>query len=385
MLNRVLILSATSGNGHLRAAEAVEKALRKNDAARQVQHLDALQYTSPMFRNMYSRTYIRLVNKAPHVLGLIYDAADKPWRGENSRLAFDRLNALPLVRMIQKAKPDVIICTHFMPAEIVSWMIGRGKINARHAVVVTDFDAHAMWLTRNYDVYFTAMEETREHLISLGLDPAKVEVTGIPIDPIFAQNKDKHAMRAKHGISQDKTVIMLSAGGFGVGRMEELLQHLSAIRHPVQILAMCGKNEKLKREIEEFSQAEHEGAAEFKAVGFTKEMDEFMSAADMIVGKPGGLTTCEALTKGLVFVIVNPIPGQEERNSDHLLEEGTAIRCNNLPALAYKIDRLLDDPPRLAQMREKTLCLAKPDAADDIVAYLARMARNEQTTVPARS
>ena len=372
MLNRVLILSATSGNGHLRAAEAVEKAVRANGAASHVQHLDALQYTSPMFRNMYSRTYLRLVNKAPHMLGLIYDAADKPWRGENQRLAFDRLNALPLVRKIQNAKPDVIVCTHFMPAEIVSWMIACGKTEARHAVVVTDFDAHAMWLTRNYDVYFTAMEETREHLINLGLDPSRVEVTGIPIDPLFAQHKDKSAMRAKHGISQDKTVIMLSAGGFGVGRMEELLRHLSAIRHPVQILAMCGKNEKLKQEVEAFSQEEQEDAAEFKAVGFTKEMDEFMSAADIIVGKPGGLTTCEALTKGLVFVIVNPIPGQEERNSDHLLEEGAAMRCNNLPALAYKIDRLLDDPARLTQMCEKTLRLAKPHAADDIVAYLAQ-------------
>ena len=98
-----------------------------------------------------------------------------------------------------------------------------------------------------------------------------------------------------------------------------------------------------------------------------------MSAADLIVGKPGGLTTSEAMAKNLIFVVVNPIPGQEERNSDHLLEKGCAIKCNNLPTLAYKIDSLLTDKKRFGQMRENVAKFARPHASRDIVADLAAM------------
>jgi processive 1,2-diacylglycerol beta-glucosyltransferase len=374
MNKRVLILSATSGNGHVRAAQALEKAFRQCAEPVDVKHIDALQYTSPMFRNLYSRAYLRLVNNAPHVLGYVYDAADKPWRAENRRLAFDRLNALPLIRQIVDYEADLIVCTHFMPAEIVSWLLAKKRVQAKHAVIVTDFDAHAMWLTRNYDVYFAAMEETREHLVSMGLERNKIEVTGIPIDPVFAEIKDKREMRLKYGLSPDRTVVMLSAGGFGVGNMEALLEQLCAVRHPLQVLAMCGQNQRLYADVTKLAGAhaeQHPGSQTIiTPVSFTKTIDEYMSAADMIVGKPGGLTTCEALAKSLVFVIVNPIPGQEERNSDHLLEESCAIRCNNLPALAYKIDRLLDDQSKFAELSKNAQRLARPHAATEIVQRL---------------
>jgi processive 1,2-diacylglycerol beta-glucosyltransferase len=246
-------------------------------------------------------------------------------------------------------------------------MKAKERLACPQTIVVTDLDVHAMWLCYHYDQYFVALDETREHLVRLGIPAAKVSATGIPIDPVFAEPKDEAAMRAKHGLAADKTVVLLSAGGFGVGPVEHIVTTLLQMRHPVDVVAACGRNAELKARLEALARREAGGTNRLLPIGYTTEMDEWMSAADVLVGKPGGLTTSEALAKGLLFVIVNPIPGQEERNSDHLLEEGAAIRCNNLPVLAWKLDALLDDAPRVARMRAAVARLARPNAAIEVV------------------
>lgn len=375
MFNRVLILSASAGAGHIRAAQAVEKAFLQMGAAREVRHVDALEYTNKLFRTLYSKAYIEMVNAAPDVLGWLYDQLDKPWENERRRLALDRLNTRPLVKMIQSYKPDMIVCTHFLPAEIVSWLKAKERVETSQGIVVTDLDVHAMWLCHHYEQYFVPIEETRVHMIRLGIPESKITVTGIPIDPVFALQKDKLEMRARHGLLQDRVTILISAGGFGVGPVERLIESLLELRHPAQVVAVCGKSLELKERLDEVSARLPEDAKiALKVVGFTQEMDELMSASDILVGKPGGLTTSEALAKGLVLVIVSPIPGQEERNSDHLLEEGVAIRCNNLPVLAYKIDRLLDDVDRFEAMKANVRRFARPDAARAIVEKLLEFA-----------
>jgi processive 1,2-diacylglycerol beta-glucosyltransferase len=369
--DKVLILSASAGAGHMRAADAVERAFKLTNAASEVKHVDTLQYTNKLFRHLYSKAYIDLVNKSPELLGWFYDHLDKPWKNERRRLALDKLNTRPFVKMIQEYRPDITVCTHFLPAEIISWLKAKQRVRFRQAIVVTDFDVHAMWLCHHYEQYFVAMDETREHLVRLGIPGAKVTTSGIPIDPVFAERKDPAEMRAKHGLKPDVTTLLVSAGGFGVGPVEHMLESLAGMRHPAQIVALCGRNAELKSKLEAAAKrlppAHH---VSIRPIGFTTEMDEYMSAADILLGKPGGLTTSEALAKGLVFVIVNPIPGQEERNSDHLLENGVAIRCNNLPVLAYKLDRLLDDPARFASMQDRARAMARPDAARDIVRKL---------------
>ena len=181
-------------------------------------------------------------------------------------------------------------------------------------------------------------------------------------------------MREKYDLATDKLTILVSAGGFGVGNIEHLLIALSELHTPAQVLAICGRNEELKSKLERLSVEKlNSETVAFKPIGYTTAMDELMSAADLIVGKPGGLTTSEALAKGLIFVVVNPIPGQEERNSDHLLEKGCAIRCNNLPTLAYKIDRLIADANRFEQMRENALQFGNPNSAEFIVQQLTRL------------
>ncbi|HEV7860046.1 MAG TPA: glycosyltransferase [Pyrinomonadaceae bacterium] len=372
MFDKVLILSASAGAGHIRAAQAIESAFALAQAAREVLHVDTLDYTNKLFRNLYSRAYIDMVNKAPEMLGWLYDHLDKPWKNERRRLAFDKLNTRPFVKMLKAYQPEMVVCTHFLPAEIISWLKAKERINTRQAIVVTDFDVHAMWLCHHYEQYFVALDETREHLMQLGIPASKLTVSGIPIDPVFNAPKDRREMRDKLALKQNRITILVSAGGFGVGPIEHLLASLLQLKHPAQAIVFCGRNEELKARVERLTKTTEArgGQAEVRALGYTTLMDEYMAAADIVLGKPGGLTTSEALARGLAFVIVNPIPGQEERNSDHLLEEGIAIRCNNLPVLAYKIDKLLDDPTRLAAMKANALRLAHPRAAHDIVSRL---------------
>lgn len=374
MNQKILILSAAVGAGHLRAAEALEKEYKRQFPAAEIKNIDVLNYANPLFRRLYGKAYLEMVNAMPEVLGWMYDSLDKPWENERRRLALDRFNTTPLIHLLKNEKPDLAVCTHFLPSEIISWLRAKGKIDFPQAIIVTDFDAHAMWLCHNYEKYFVALDETKVHLSKIGIPAEKIAVTGIPIDPVFSETKDKSAMRAKYGLEKDKLTILVSAGGFGVGKIEHLLQALSDLETPAQILAVCGRNEELKTKLEKLAKTKLDNErVTFTPIGYTREMDEYMSASDLIVGKPGGLTTSEALAKGLIFVIVNPIPGQEERNSDHLLEKGCAIKCNNLPVLAYKIDELVKDKKRFAMMKENVSKFARPHAAKEIVEQLSAL------------
>src|SRR5580765_7889751 len=369
MPRKILLLSASAGAGHVRAAQAIEKAFKEtSNGPGEVHHVDVLNYTNKVFRHLYSKAYIDLVNKMPEVPGWIYDKLDKPWKNERRRLALDKLNTRPFVKMLREYQPEMIVCTHFLPAEIVSWLKAKSRIASRQAIVVTDFDVHAMWLVHHYEQYFVAIDEARVYLEVLGIPADKITVSGIPIDPVFAVRKDKQEMRRRHGLAPDRTTILLSAGGFGVGSMEPLIAALLHLQTSSQIVAVCGRNSELKERLEKMAaRITADSQVIMKPFGYTREMDELMAASDLVLGKPGGLTTCEALAKGLVFVIVNPIPGQEERNSDHLLEAGVGIRCNNLPTLTYKLDRLLSDARRFAAMQRNTRALARPNAAMEIV------------------
>lgn len=374
MLDRVLVLSVSAGAGHVRAAQAVERAVAETGAARQVRHVDALDFTNRVFRRLYAEAYLEVVGRAPAVLGWLYDALDTPWERKRHRLLVDKLNARPLVRFLEEYRPDAVICTHFLPAEILSWLAGRKRLALPQGIVVTDFDVHAFWLTRHHERYFVALHETRDHLVKLGIHPARVVVSGIPIDPVFSRLPRRADARAKHGVDSARPVLLVSAGGFGMDTTDHLVRSLRDLEHAATVIVVCGKNDALRNRLRAALRRDVPSHLAFRVLGHTTEMHELMAASDLIVGKPGGLTVSEALAAGLVMVVVNPIPGQEERNSDHLLEEGAAIRCNNLPVLAAKIDRLLDDPARLAQLQRAARRLARPEAAFAVARELAAIA-----------
>ena len=372
---RVLLLSATSGAGHVRAAQALEKAfLARGDCT--VEQIDALHYVSKLFQRVYDKAYISMVRRAPELMGLLYERTDQPWQHSRPRLALDRLNTGPMIRLLKRVQPDLCVATHFLPAEIIAWLIAKKKLLARNAIVVTDYDVHAMWLCRTVDRYYVAMEEAAQYLANIGIPRQTICVTGIPIDPVFAVPLPLVEARKHLGLDQESAVILISAGGYGLGPIEQLVKELLELQRPWQIVAITGKAEKTRKRLDELSKSANKlpsGAPRLCAVGFTTEMDKYMAAADLLVGKAGGLTTSEALARALPMALIEPIPGQEERNADHLLEAGAAIRCNNLPAAAWKIATLLDDPARLNRMRDAARKLAKPVAAAAIAGDALRL------------
>jgi len=372
---RVLLLSATSGAGHVRAAQALEKAFAaRGDCT--VEHVDALQYVSKLFQRVYDKSYISMVRRAPELMGILYDRTDQPWHHPRRRLALDRLNTGPMIGLLKRAQPDLCVATHFLPAEIIAWLIAKKKLRAHNAIVVTDYDVHAMWLCQTVDRYYVAIDEAAEYLARIGVPREKLRVTGIPIDPLFATPVNRTDVRKHLGLDADAPILLIAAGGYGIGPIEQLVSDLLALGHPWQIAAIAGKSEKTKKRLEELAKkAGHllAGSPRLRPVGFTTEMDKYMAAADLLVGKAGGLTTSEALARALPMALIEPIPGQEDRNADHLLEAGAAIRCNNLPAAAWKIAGLLSDKARLKSMREAARGLGRPAAAATIAEDALRL------------
>ena len=182
-----------------------------------VRNVDALRFTNKLFRDFYSKLYIQLVHKAPTLLGFVYRNSDEPWKTDRMRLMLDRLNTGSLERFISKFDPDITVCTHFMPAEIISYLISKGKLNARLSIVVTDFDVHSMWLCRTFHRYFVALEESKIHLQVLGLPGDNITVSGIPIDPVFSQEpEDRTISRAKAGFDPHRPLFLVSGGALGV-------------------------------------------------------------------------------------------------------------------------------------------------------------------------
>jgi processive 1,2-diacylglycerol beta-glucosyltransferase len=362
---RVLVLSASVGAGHVRAAQAVELALRELAPHATVQNIDVLALTGPVFRRVYGTSYLDLVNHAPHLLGFIYDFTDKARRKGSDRLR-SLAQKLPLHKVIRLLKDepwDVVVNTHFLPADIIATLRRRKKLALRQLTVVTDFDAHAFWVNQPCEEYFVAGDEAALSLAHWGVPRESIRVTGIPIHPVFALEKTREECRARQGLTGDRPLVLLLAGGFGVGPIEKVFAELLAIEQGLEIAVICGKNARLKAALE---RARTPGRHRVKILGFTTEIDELMRAADVVVTKPGGLTTSEVLACGAAMVIMNPIPGQESRNSDMLLENGAAIKINAVSAVANKVAKLAAEPARLARLRANAKALGRPRAAYEI-------------------
>jgi processive 1,2-diacylglycerol beta-glucosyltransferase len=376
---RILILSASVGAGHVRAAEAVEAALRQRGTTHTIANHDVLTLMPAAFRKVYRDGYFEMVAHAPGALGWLYEATDKPFHRDQVRLKIEQAAAQRLLKLIREFDPDVAICTHFLPTALLDRERRHGRCRARIVTVVTDFEVHGMWLEALSDHYFVATAEAQAHLEALGIAPAAITVSGIPTHPVFAEKKDRQTMRRKHGWHPDLPAMLVSAGGFGAGNAGRMVERLIEAQVPAQIVAVCGKSAALKAAVEKVAaRRKPEQVPLVRAVGFTTEMDEFMAAADLMMGKPGGLTTSESLIKGLAWVVVNPIPGQEEKNAIYLLEQGAGVWCGNLHTLAFKVRTVLeepldqppDQPGHLEAMRKNAIRIARPDAGGVIAQFV---------------
>ena len=367
MATRVLVLSAAVGAGHLRAAQAVELALRQVAPDAEVRNVDVLTLTNAAFRKLYAEAYLDLVNKAPHVLGYFYDLMDQA-RGPASksdrlRLAVEKFNLRKFCELIECESWDVVVNTHFLPAAIIASLRRDGKTSLPQITATTDFETHRLWVTEPADHYTTATEEGAAYLGHWGVPRERVSVTGIPIHPLFAAPKDQGECRKIHGLTGERPVVLQLAGGFGVGPIEQLYRKVLSVERPIDVVVVAGKNEEARKQVEAVEVPPRHRA---KVMGFTDKMDELMAAADVVVSKPGGLTSSEVLARGAAMIIVNPIPGQESRNSDYLLENGAALKVNNTATLPLKLSALLDDPKKLASLKANARRIARPQAAFDV-------------------
>ena len=380
MKPRILVLSASVGAGHMRAAEAVAAALHQLVPQAEVVNEDILQMTNAVFRRLYGKFYLDLVNKAPHVLGYFYDLLDQPSRsgrnhGDRFRLVLEKLNLKPFIKFLQAKPWDLVINTHFLPAEIIASLKKKRVLNVPQTTVTTDFETHRLWVNQPCERYFTATPEGARYLEHWGVPAAHIVATGIPVHPVFSTAKDRAECLARHGLAGDRPIVLQLSGGFGVGPIEKLYHGLLDVDVPLQIVSVTGRNQQVKERLQNVPVPPRHKS---KIMGFTKEIDELMNVADLVVTKPGGLTTSETLARGAVMVIVNPIPGQESRNSDYLLENGAAIKVNNTATLAYKIQSLLTQPRTLEQLRANVRRVARPRAAFEIVEKSMELIRNRQ-------
>ena len=363
MGKRVLILSASVGSGHVKAAVALERAMRARSDVEEVLCDDSLDHTNLLHRQFYSTLYSKLSTIMPEFLGWWYERSDDPWVADKSRLAIDLPQALPLINLVKDFRPDIILCTHFMPAGVISWLIGNGKLDAQLGVVVTDFHFHAFWITRAFNWYFVAQEEDKIHMEALGLPCDRIEVTGIPVDPEFARPVDAGAVLLRHGLTPGRPTLLIAGGALGMSPASAVVRQILQLDRDFQAIIVCGRNEEMLAEISALVKGRPD---DFRVFGYTTEISDFMAAATILLSKPGGMTTAEALARGLPMVILDPIGGQEERNSDVLLECGAALKCTELTLITHKLRLLLDDPEKLLRMSNNARTLGRPNAAADI-------------------
>ncbi|WP_296223898.1 MGDG synthase family glycosyltransferase [Ralstonia sp. UBA689] len=366
-MKKILLLSVSAGAGHMRAAEAIRAFADTHPAGIDATHLDVMDFVSAGFRKLYTDLYIKLVSNQPALWGYLYQKTDEAAPSALSqkiRRAIERLNCRPLLAEIKRQRPDAIICTHFLPAELLSRELGKGRVDIPVWVQVTDFDLHSMWIVPNMRGYFAANEEIAWRMRERGLAAEAVHVSGIPVMPAFGEPLDRAACAAEFGIDPQRKTFLMMSGGAGLGGLDTLAERLLAMDGDFQLIALAGKNQAMLEALQRVAQR-HPGR--LFPQGFTQQVERLMACADLVITKPGGLTTSECLAMQLPMIVNSPIPGQEERNADFLLEQGVALKAIDDAALEFRIRALLTEPDRLATMRRKIAPLGRPYAGQFVL------------------
>ena len=366
----LLILSASGGAGHLRAGEALLQAVRNSDLPVTGEHHDTLDFTSPVFKRIYSGSYLAMANRTPELWGYLYGRAEKkPYEKKGLLKIFDHFNYGGFLKAVRSFRPDALVCTHFLPFISISERIRRAGIRAPVFAVTTDFDVHQLWINPIVSRYYVHHDESAWQLRFKGVPDEKISVKGIPILREFARRLPRESARRQLKLDEKRFTVLVLSGGFGIGKVEQsvdvVTQTLASFRQlRFNLLIVCGKNQKMRKNLEKRRFPPNIHA---KVLGFVSNMADLMDSADILVSKSGGLTSAEAMAKGLPMVIVDPIPGQETRNADMIIEHGAGLRAMDAANLGYKLQRAIEEPSILRRARRATRELAKPHAARDIV------------------
>jgi processive 1,2-diacylglycerol beta-glucosyltransferase len=372
----LLILSVSAGNGHVRAAQALAATAQAMTPPLGAAHIDAMAHFPSGFRKVYTDWYIQVVNRAPEVWSYLHQKSDStPHRAISQRLrrGIERVSAGALLREVHRVKPRAIICTHFLPAELLMRERRRGRLDCPVWLQVTDYDLHNMWIVPEMAGYLAATDEVAYRMRERGLPSDRIHVTGIPVMPGFSRNEapdlERSANVTRLGLDPARKVVLMVSGGAGVGDLPTMVEQMLALEGPgcdFQVIAVAGRNAAAHEALQGIA-GRPQNQGRLHAVGFTSEMETLMAASDLVVTKPGGLTISECLALGKPMLLVSPIPGQEEHNAGFLMEEGAAWLAYDAIGLKYKMARLMAAPDQLARMADKSRALGKPAAAQKVL------------------
>ena len=384
---KILIFYASYGGGHLNAAKSINDYIISNYPNNDVELIDCMKYVNKTIEKLTTAAYREMAKKAPWAWGKIYSDSQKgPLAHLSSRS--NKIMAIKLLRLLREKQPDVIISTHPFGSQMCSYLKRKNKITAKIATIMTDFSPHDQWLVGHKftDYFFVANDKMKNYLISKGITENKISVTGIPISNRFLKTYNKKEILDTYNLSEDKfTVLFFGGGEFGLGKTKtaEIFESFvqESLKEKIQIIAIAGKNPKMKASFKEIVSKYSVNTTttnttdttdttditnNVKILEFTNQVPELMSISDLVVTKPGGLTTSESLASHLPMLIINPIPGQEEENAEFLEDKGIAIWIRKNDDSKLIIENLLADNQKLNLMKENTKLLARPHSTETI-------------------
>ncbi|MFH1645844.1 MAG: glycosyltransferase [Candidatus Omnitrophota bacterium] len=363
---KLLFLYASAGTGHKQAALALKKVCDQGSIA-ETEAIDILDYSPQYFKKLYSEGYLEVVKTAPDLWGYLYDRAyqfNKATVVERMHHIIGNLHIRALLDYVKKFSPDAIVFSHFLGFKALSSLRKSKAGRVPFYCVVTDYAVHPIWISQNVDRYYVASEGEKRTLKSHKFTEEQIEITGIPVDPSFSQQVDVERACKNIGFDPNIPKILIIAGHHNQKEYENMLRSFSGVKQELQIIALAGKHKTLKRKFEEIGKGL---LHKVNVYGMVDNMHELMSLVDIVISKPGGLTTSEVLASKTLMGIVDPIPGQEQRNTDYLLENGVGIRIHDMANAGIKIGELLYDKSRLSVMRSHLKWVSKPRACFDII------------------
>lgn len=374
---RFLLMHITTSSGHHHASMAIARTLERLDPLAKIVSLDAFHYTSQFVRWAISRSYFSLIRHQPDVWEYLYDNPVIHRRVQHLQGLLHRYHAGKLQRLLETARPDVIVCTQAYPCGVVADFKKHHGVRIPLVGVLTDYAPHLYWFHDTVDIYIVPSESVKQRFVTCGVSADRVKVLGIPIDLQFLQPTDRAATARQLGLNPTAPVILIMGGGGGFGQLRDIVFSLDRLPYGCQLVVLTGTNRSL------FSWLHRQ---RFRhrviALGYTPDVSKLMDLATLLVSKPGGLTTSEALAKHVPLVIVNPIPGQEAYNARFLLSQGAAVQAGSPRTVRQTVRDLLDNPEQLDALRHRSAELAHPNAALDIASLLIQLATRYATESP---
>lgn len=370
---RVLFLYATNNSGHQKSAEAIKKSLQQLEPSVKTYETDFFTSRYPTIGPFIFRMYVELMRSIPHTWDYLYDNPGLASLTKELRQFFHFLNIPKLHEVLDEYRPHAVVCTQAVPAGFIANEKVKGRLKVPLFVTITDFVANPYWPDSQVDRYFVPDERIRGALMERGIPAERVEVTGIPIDNSFAQSMPKALARKKLDLRPNIPTILIMGGSQGLGQIPEAVEDILRVNRSIQAIVVTGSNRDLCR----YLRRRHFADRNVLILNYVRNVSRLMDASDLIVSKPGGLTSAEAMAKGLPIVILSPLPGQEERNAVYLTREGIAERCNEVTDLHRIVESFLSHPQKTKKFQMQSLQRGRPHASRDIAIHLLRALRNE--------